>query len=200
MMAFHDFFKLDIATWEGGLSLDPVDAGNWYDPATGTCRRGVGELIGSNHGVTAAVLATWRHTLAIGKADMAALSFDEAATIAEALFYRRPGFDQLPWDPAIASAVDFGWGAGPVHGVLIVQQVAGCRQDGDVGRGTILAWQQFVGRAGIAAAARAIEKARIDYYEAVIARIPADAKYRHGWDNRTDYFAPGGAWWRRFTV
>ncbi len=71
---------------EGGLSLDERDAGNWTGKAVG-----VGELKGTNHGISA---AAYPHL------DIAALTREDAAAI-----YRRDYFDAIGagnFPPALA--------------------------------------------------------------------------------------------------
>jgi lysozyme family protein len=194
-MTPHDVFKDYIETWEGGLSLDPDDAGNWY------ARKGrKPELVGSNHGVTAAALAAWRGSDAIAAADIAALTIDDAAQIAAALYYDQPGFDLLPWDPVVASIVDFGWGAGPVQATKLLQRMIGVADDGRIGPITIRAYRQFVASHGLERAAKQWQAARDIYYRLVVNVRPIMAKYRRGWMLRSAYFIPGTPWWLRFTT
>lgn len=194
-MTHEEFFRDYIVTWEGGLSLDPDDAGNWF--ASAGCRP---VLTGSKYGVTAAALAAYRGCARIAPADMRALTIDEAVRLGQQLYYARPGFDRLPWDPLVASLVDFGWGAGPRQAATLLQRLIGIAADGAVGARTVEAYRRFVAVHTIAVAARTWREARDGFYRALVATRPADAKYLHGWLRRSTYFAPGGAWWGRFTA
>lgn len=193
-MTREEWFRDDLGAWEGGLSLDPDDRGNWY-AADGAAP----VLVGSRYGVTAAALARFRGCAAIGRADMAALTLDEAVAVGERLFYREPGFARLPWDAAVASAVDFGWGAGPAQAVRRLQRLVGAAEDGCLGERTAAAYRAFVRRTGLAGAARAWCAVRGDFYRALVRQRPADGKYLAGWLRRSASFLPGTPWWRRFT-
>ena len=198
MMDVKSFFLQLLPAEEGGYSDNLVDAGNWFQPGATVQRTGVGRFIGSNHGVTGAVLAAHRNNPNITADDMRALSYEEAAEIAVDQFYHAPGWASMPWDPIIASAVDFGWGAGPFHGVIIIQGLAGVPQDGRIGPATLGSYRAWIARLGLEAAAQAIETARDHYYDAVIARRPANEVFRKGWYNRSHHFSYMGAWWVGF--
>ncbi len=191
-MKVDDFLRDYIETWEGSkkrgyLSLDPDDNGNYFK----------GALIGSNYGVTGPVLAAYRGVKSLSASDMKNLTLGEAVAIARKLYFDEPNFDLLPWNPAVASAVDMGWGAGPVAAVKILQRVVGVPADGRIGPVTVAAVARAAER-DLTALANEYVAGRYVYYEKVIAAQPVKAKYRKGWRNRTNYFAPGGAWWRKW--
>lgn len=175
------FFRDYIARWEGGLSLDPKDPGNYQLGA-----RGKGALVGSNHGVTPPALARHRGVSAssITKADMAALTIDEAADIAAEHYFRAPGFDRLPWNRVTASIVDMGWGAGPAQAVKLLQRMIGVADDGKLGPNTIAAYKLWL-ECGPAAEWAMVRNA---FYDRIIQADAEKAKYRNGWRNRTRYF------------
>ena len=190
-----DFFRDYIETWEGGLSLDPDDTGNWY------ARKGAKPvLVGSNRGVTGAALAAYRGTALITPTDIAALTLQEAALIGCKLYYDVPDFDLLPWDPVVASIVDFGWGAGPVQAAKLLQRMIAVADDGKIGAYTVAAYRQFIASHGLDEAARQWQRVRDDFYRLIVARRPVNAKYLKGWMRRSAYFAPATPWWKRFTV
>lgn len=194
-MTQEEFFRDDICAWEGGLSLDPADQGNWF-----AGEGGAPVLVGSCYGVTGAALARFRQCRTVTPADMAALSRDEAVRVGERLFYREPGFDRLPWDPLVASAVDFGWGAGPREAVLQMQQMIGAVRDGCLGEKTAAAYHRFVEAHGLSAAASNWRGRRDAFYHQIVARRPGNARFLHGWLRRSASFLPGTSWWRRFTA
>lgn len=183
------FFRDYIRAWEGGLSLDPDDAGNWYG----------GLVVGSKYGVTAAALSAWRKTANITAQDIRDLTLDEAVQIAQRLYYEQPRFNRLPWDPVIASAVDFGWGAGPTQAIKSLQRMVGTDADAQIGPATDAAYRAAVARAGIEGLAVTWQRVRDDFYRMIVERRPVNAKYLKGWMNRSAYFAPGSDWWARFT-
>jgi len=192
-MGRDDFFRDYISTWEGGLSLDPDDAGNWFG-ANGCAP----VLIGSKYGVTGAALAAFRDCRTITARDIACLTIDEAVRIGIRLYYDRPHIDRLPWDPVIASLVDFGWGAGPGQAIRLLQRMIKVVDDGRIGPFTIAAYQKYIASYGVTETARHWRAARDDFYRLVATKRPINAKYLRGWTRRSAYFAPGSAWWKRF--
>lgn len=187
-----DFIGGFIDAHEGGLSMDRDDSGNW---TSGTI--GVGNLVGSKYGVTAAALAEYRGVTAasITAPAMAALTRDEAVKVGVKLFYQKPGFDKLVMNRVTLSIIDFGWGAHPRQATKEIQRLIGVADDGVSGPATAAAYAAWIARLGEDAAAKAWAAARNAYYDLIIARKPVKAKYRKGWRNRTAHFLPGGAWW-----
>jgi len=185
-----DFIRDYIETHEGGLSTDPDDTGNWHH----------GVLVGSKFGVTGDVLARHRGVTSVTPAQMAALTLDEAVQIGMDLFYTAPHFDALPWDQAIASVLDMGWGAGPGQAIRLLQRMIGANDDGQIGPYTARLYASYLAHHGVEAAARAYGAVRNAFYDSIIAIHPSHAKYRGGWRNRTASFLPGTPWWGRFAA
>ena len=179
------FIQGYIRAHEGGLSLDPVDRGNWHR----------GQLVGSNFGVTGDVLALHRKVAGVTAAQMAALTLAEAVTIGVDLFYDAPRLDLLPWNRLTASVLDMGWGAGPKQAIKLLQRTIAVADDGQLGLYTARAFAEFLRDHGEEAAARFYGQARNAFYDQIIAARPGNAKYRNGWRNRTASFLPGTAWW-----
>lgn len=204
MMSIEAFATDYIRVWEDGgsqdsartLSLDPADPGNW---TSGICGRGT--CCGSQHGVTAQTLATFRGcpVESITREVMNALTLDEAAQIAVSRYYRQPGFARLPWDAVVASVVDFAWNAGPRQAILLLQRAIGVADDGVIGPHTVRAYQQWIDSHGLAAAATAWADDRDAYYRMIVRKRPVNSKYLRGWIRRTAYFRPGTPWWAAFT-
>lgn len=192
-MKLTDFFRDYIERWEGGLSLDADDPGNWTSG-----KRNVGALVGSNHGVTPVALAKHRGVAAggISQSAMANLTLGEAVDIAIVSYYRAPGFDKLPWNRVTASIVDMGWGTGPAQAIKLMQRMIGASDDGKIGPMTIAAYLGWLE----AQQANDWAAVRNGFYDRIIAVDPVKAKYRNGWKNRTGYFAPGGEWWGRWAA
>lgn len=198
------FFRDYISTWEDGgctdpsktHSLDPVDNGNWTG---GTC--GTGACVGSNHGVTAAALAAFRGVPvdSITTAVMHALTLDEAARIAAKLYYHAPGLDRLPWDPVVASVIDFGWGAGPGQAIKLLERMVSVVPDGKLGLVLIGAYTAYLAKHGLIETASAWLAVRNGFYTRLVIAKPDNARFLKGWLRRSAYFAPGGDWWKRFT-
>ncbi len=184
------FIRHFIETFEGGLSLDTKDTGNFY--------RGV--LVGSKFGVTGAALADYRGVKEISKADIANLTIEEAIKVGVELYYDRPDFDLLPWNPVTASWMDMGWGAGPVQAIKLMQRMIGVGDDGKMGRYTVAAYEDYLVDHGMEKTAQDWAEVRNAFYDLIIKKRPANAKYRNGWRNRTAGFLPGTAFWRAWNL
>jgi lysozyme family protein len=201
MMTPADFATDFIFHWEDGQSrdpnrthsLNPGDAGNW----TGA-RVNVGQLVGSNHGVTPAVLAEFRGVPLVTKDQMHALTLSEAAQIAIAQFYRAPHLDLLDWNQVTASVFDFIWGAGPVQGFKLLQRMVGVADDGQCGPYTAKAFHEYLGHKGLESTATEWAEVRNSFYDLIISKRPQNAMFRNGWRSRTDYYRPGSVWWSQF--
>ncbi|TZG27586.1 glycoside hydrolase family 108 protein [Sphingomonas montanisoli] len=182
-----------IRTWEGGLSVDPDDTGNWFYEKG---QKPV--LVGSQYGVTGAALAAHRGVTRITPADMQALRIEEAVAIGVRAYYDKPDFDLLPWNQVTASLVDMGWGAGPGQAAKLLQRMVGASPDGQIGQRTAAAYHQFLREHPIEEAADLWAEQRYAFYDRIIATRPTNAKYRRGWRRRTDGFLPGTSWWAKW--
>jgi lysozyme family protein len=185
-----------IATHEGVLSMRPDDNGNWTGAA-----RGVGRLVGSKYGTTAAAVAKHRGIPAasITRAIMAGLTVDEAVDIAVADYYKAPGLHRLPWDRVTAAVFDFAWGAGPGRAVILLQQMVGAKADGINGPATAAAYRAWRTARSEEDAARAWGRVRDGFYERIAGNEgpnDPDRAFLKGWKNRTASFLPGTPWWR----
>lgn len=186
----ESFIQHFIETWEGGLSLDPKDSGNFYK----------GKLVGSKYGVTAAALAKYRNVSNITAADIASLKLSEAVAVGLELYYDEPDFDLMPWDPVVASVMDMGWGAGPVQAVKLLQRMVVCADDGHIGPRTVAAYEDYVVEHGLRQTAIDWCNIRYAFYDLIIARKPSNAKYRNGWRNRSAGFLPDTPFWRQWNL
>jgi len=197
-MMSPDQFVLDYQPrWEGKMSRDPKDAGNW---STGV--KGQGTLVGSNHGITGRVLAAYRGVKTVTMKDMENLTAGEAKDIALKLFYKDVGLANLVWNPVTAAVMDFGYNAGPARSIRLLQDMLDCNIDGAIGAGgeTAKAFEKFCRVKGLEFAAGAWWALREEYYEDLVVAKPSNGIYLKGWDNRSDYFTPGHSegWWKRF--
>lgn len=176
-----------ILTWEGKLSLDKTDPGNFYK----------GKLVGSNYGVTGAALAAHRGK-EITADDMKNLTLDEAVDIAKSQYVIVPGFDNLPWNQVTASVIDFGYNAGPGRAKKKLQEMISTTADGNFGPASIAAYNKFLATHGIEDAAKRWNDVRENYYNSLVAAKPAMSKYIKGWINRTRWYAPGTTFWKKW--
>ena len=184
-----------ISQWEGKLSLDRDDAGNWS-----TGKKGVGTLIGSNYGVTAAALAKHRNVSVggISASAMANLTLDEAADIALSLYYYAPKLNLLPWNRVTASIFDAGWGMGPTQAIKLWQRLIGVADDGKIGPATAAASSAYRSKVSEEGAAAQWGIERILFYISISQPPSTNIRFLKGWTNRTRYFLPGGEWWSRW--
>ena len=184
----EQFIEDYIRTHEGGMSVDPVDTGNWFK----------GKLVGSKFGVTGATLARFRGVQNITQQQMRELTLNEAVQVGVQLFYENPGFDLLPWNQVSASVLDMGWGAGPRQAIKLLQRMIGTGADGRIGQFTVAAFVDYLAQHGLEKSARDYGAVRNRFYDLIIARRPANRRYRNGWRNRTASFLPGTRFWRQW--
>lgn len=179
MISPQDFMVKAIQAWEGVYSGDPQDPGNWAN----------GQLIGSQYGVTPAVLAQHRGipVSEITVDVMKGVQIEEAAAIGLELFYKAPHFDLLSWCAATASLLDFGWGAGAGQAVKSMQRIVGVTADGVLGPITARAYNDWLLKIGEDQAAQAIHDMRCDFYREIARVNPVLQKYLKGWFNRSDW-------------
>jgi hypothetical protein len=207
MMTPRTFARDYITRWEDGRSTDPAkthsmratDPGNWSSGAVN-----IGQLVGSNHGVTPIALAAHRKVpvASITIAVMHALTVDEAATIALDDYYFGPGLDRLIWSPPAAILMDAGWGMGPGQAIKLVQRALDLKTDGNLGPVTAAKFNSLLGQAGAQFIAGVLWTLRDEFYEQIIAVKPYLAEDERGWDARSMYFTPGQpeGWWQRFAA
>jgi lysozyme family protein len=82
-----------VALKEGGYTNDPRDAGNW----TGG-KQNLGLLIGTNHGISAPVLAAYikaKYGRNVTKADMQSLTYSTALSIYKTQFWDKYNLDKI---------------------------------------------------------------------------------------------------------
>lgn len=192
-MTVEEVIEDFIRTYEGVLSVDPDDTGNWFYEKG---QKPV--LVGSQYGVTGAALAAHRGVTRITPADMKALKIEEAVAIGVERYYDQPDFELLPWNQVTASLVDMGWGAGPGQVAKLLQRMIGANPDGQIGPLTAAAYHQFLRFHGVEDAAQLWAEERNAFYDRIIAARPTNAKYRKGWRRRTAGFLPGTTWWAKW--
>ncbi len=189
MIDIAKFIAGYIKDHEGGLSMDPADSGNWFDPVSYAAnipqQRNVGKLIGSKFGVTGYALAQYRKVGVVTRADIANLTMDEAVAIGVRLYYKVPGFDKLLVNRVTLSIIDMAWGAGPDRAIKLMQKMVGAVVDGNLGPATARAYAAWYNGLGEAKAAQAWADVPND----------PDRRFLNGWINRTNSFLPGTAWW-----
>lgn len=201
MLSLADFIREYQTRWEGKMSKDPNDAGNW---STGI--KGKGTLIGSNVGITPSTLAAYRGVpvSSITMKIMEALTQKEAGDIALKLYYTGVGLANLEWNPVSASVMDFGFNAGPTRAIRLLQDLLDVNIDGKIGKDgdTAKAFAEQCRVKGLEFMAGAWWALREEYYEDLVVARPSNGIYLNGWDNRSDYFTPGHkeGWWKRFTA
>ncbi|MBV1837275.1 glycoside hydrolase family 108 protein [Acetobacter estunensis] len=117
-----------VRTAEGGYSDDPKDAGNWLPDDKG----GRGTLIGSCHGVSAALLAAWMKPAVPTAEDMRTLDLATFDAIARSRFWNPLGCSALPAGLDLM-VFDFGWNCGLYPSASLLQRMVGTTPDGQIG-------------------------------------------------------------------
>lgn len=193
------FIAKFIRDHEGGLSMDPVDNGNWFDPARYRAgqpqRRNMGVLVGSKYGVTAYALARHRKIGNVTAKMIADLPFEEAVDIGYTAYYLAPRFDLLPWNRVTAAALDHGWLSGQKTSIQILQRMIGVNADGVIGPRTADTFSAYLAKHGEEQAARNFADAREVHLRGLSMPGMKNARFRNGWVNRARSFRPGTAWW-----
>jgi lysozyme family protein len=116
------------------LSVTPTDPGNWTSGI-----EGIGELVGTKYGISAAVYPT---------TDIAALTLAEAQALQLADYWTPVGADSLP--PPLAFLVaDAAYMSGPRTAARQLQVMVGTAQDGAVGPVTIAALTAQIAKLGM---------------------------------------------------
>ena len=112
-------------------------------------------------------------------AALKAMPFVHWRDIAKSLFWDRWRADDIVSPPVAHILVDWVWASG-AHGILIPQRLLGVKADGKVGPVTLAAVNAHDPRA-LFDRLRAEREAFIDR---IVARRPANAKFKRGWLNR----------------
>lgn len=184
------FIAQFIKDYEGGLSVDKDDTGNFYK----------GKLVGSKYGVTGAALADYRNVTAISASDIANLGLPEAIQVGLELYYDRPDFDLLPWDPITASCMDAGWMSGPGQAVKLLQRMVVAADDGVIGPRLVAAYQDYKLAHGLEQTASDWCRVRFAFFDKIIKVRPTNTKYRDGWRRRASAYLPGTAFWNQWHI
>lgn len=177
-----------LQRWEGGFQDDPADTANWVN----------GDLIGTKWGVTPRTLAAHRGVDPgqITRADIANLSFEEAAEIALSGYFIAPMLDELPWGPVVEAVFDFGYMSGPRNAVKQLQRILEVADDGAIGPITVRAFADWIQSVGDARALDDLCNRRIEYFHRVVARRPTSARFLGGWVARAKHYtARNEPWW-----
>lgn len=172
-MASLNYLIPKLLLWEGGYSNDPDDSGNWYK----------GNLIGTNKGISAPVLAEY-----LGRTptveDMQNLDTDTFMEITKNKFWNKIHGDEIN-DQHVAELVcDWVYNSGSAA-IRSVQFAAGMKADdidGVVGSKTIAAINANNGKELF----EKIKALRIEYLNDIATGVKA--KYLKGWLRRVNSF------------
>lgn len=152
---------------EGGYSTDKNDTGNYYK----------GEFVGTNHGISAPVLADY-----LGRTptveDMKALTKDEAREIAATRYYDRFSIEELPSE--LQEIVFHSVYMSESRGVKAMQRLLGVEADGIIGPKTIEAMQS---------ADFTKEQFKDEFLAELEENSPTWDKHGKGWTNRFNKLA-----------
>ena len=183
MMNAKKFILWYIDKWEGGLSLDLKDRGNWWN----------GQLVGSKYGVTAAALSTYTNDKDITPEKIENITKEAATAIGYELYFLGGNLDKLPWNAVTASLLDKEWGSGTRTAIKLFQGMIKCPADGIIGKDTVAAYLFFLSQHGEEGAAIIWAKSRENFDLSL-----HQARFLKGWNNRTEGFLPGTAFWELF--
>lgn len=137
-----------VAAREGGYQDDAGDPGNFYG----------GVLVGTNHGISAPVLADWWGVSSLTPALMRALTAKEAGQIRQAWYWDPIQGDSLPAGVDLM-IYDAAVNRGPGTAARTAQAAAGVAIDGDIGPESLAAFSVGV----VAVIARMAEMQISDY-------------------------------------
>ena len=115
---------------EGGYQANPADRGNYLN----------GQLVGTNHGVTAKAWAEYTGK-ALGPADMKALTVQEISPFYRDRYWTACGCDALPSGVDLA-VFDMAVNSGVATAAKTLQSAVGAVSDGKIGPATIAAASQ----------------------------------------------------------
>lgn len=183
MMNAKQFIRWYIDNWEGGLSLDPKDRGNWWN----------GQLVGSQYGVTAAALSMYTKDNDITLDKIKAISKETATAIGYEQYFIGGHLDQLPWNAVTASLLDKEWGSGIRAATRLFQGMIKAPVDGIIGSETVAAYLFFLSQNGEEKAAIIWAKTRENFDLSL-----HQSRFLKGWNNRTEGFLPGTKFWELF--
>jgi lysozyme family protein len=147
---------------EGGLSMDPRDAGNWT-----TGKVGAGTLNGTKFGISAA---------AYPGVDIQKLTTETVKPLYFADYWTKAGCHMLP--PALAFlTADAAVQHGPAQAVKLLQRALGVKDDGECGPQTYSA-------ARVACIEHAVDETLAQRIKFYIQLPPKDDIYAGGWSRR----------------
>ncbi len=164
-MANHKQLIPFILKWEGGYVNDPDDAGG-----------------ATNRGVTIGTYTQYYRGKGLPPPtiiDLKRLSDDEWEDIFKKMYWDRYKADLINSQAVANICVDWLWASG-VWGIKHVQRLLGITADGIVGK-------QTIGTINAQEPRRLFERIkeeRVLFIERIIAKRPANAKFRRGWLNR----------------
>jgi lysozyme family protein len=129
----------------------------------------------TNMGITMSTLTAWRHS-AVSKADVQALTKDEATAIYHANYWNVLRCPSLP-NGIDLMAFDAGVNMGNSRSAMFLQQVVGSPADGAIGPNTLNAVAAYVGANGAPATIAAMAAARSAFYHS----LSTFATFGAGW-------------------
>lgn len=132
-------------------------------------------------GITQTTLSAWRGK-AVTIADVQALTEIEAADIYQALYFTRPGINQL-WEGLQPVMLDFAVNSGPQVAIMALQEILGIKPDGIIGPFTVAASFAHANSTG-ANPITALTKWRVMMLGRIVRRDPSQLVFLAGWLSR----------------
>ena len=162
-----------ILQWEGGLSLNVHDSGNYDNKKN---------LIGSNKGI---IPATFFNAFGHwpSKEEMANITEEQFQYILKKLFWDRWHADLINNQSIAEILVDWVWASG-VWGIKIPQRILQIKEDGVVGNVTMAK----VNESDQEILFNKIKEARIQFVNNIVEKNPSQAIFLKGWLRRINSF------------
>jgi lysozyme family protein len=178
----YDIAITAVLKHEGGYQSIAADNGNWSGG-----KRGSGALIGTNRGISAPTLISWRKEKGYKSTtatDMRNLSLQTAKMIYRKQYAMPIRFDDLP-SGLDYCVFDCAVHAGVRRASQFLQRVIGAKDDGFIGVNTMDALAAYVKANGVSAAIDGFQSVRLAHLK----RLKTWAKFGRGWQRRVNEVA-----------
>jgi lysozyme family protein len=144
----------------------------------------------SNYGITQQTYDAVAPQLGLSKKNVRDLGYKEVRSVYESEFYKKPKYDQIPYEKIQGLVFDWGVNAGTGLATRKLQEIVGTKADGKIGKNTLEALNKYVDKYGEDTLAIEILQKRLEHYNSLIASDPQKYGYwQEGWDNRLKYLA-----------
>jgi len=144
----------------------------------------------SNYGVKQDTYNAYAKEKGIASKDVRNLKYGDVRGIYEDKYYKQPKIDQLPSGKIQGLVFDWGVNAGTVTVIKKLQEIVGTKPDGQIGKKTIKAVNDYISKNGEDSLAFSILSSRSNHYNELIRQDPHKyGSYEKNWMNRINYLA-----------